>query len=827
MIAALVLCACGRQRASNPEAEWRHAQQLCDAADYDGAMRIARAGIAAAGKQPASEWSWKFRLLQSEILFSQGSTQAALDLLRTPVSDVPHAAELEAQRLTDLGSLSLNNSEYEKAAGFLEQAQSLAGAFPESRVSEDLDLRRGLLALRWRKDFAEAEALFRGALRKANLRGDSYVAGSALGNLGFLKMKAARYDEALAFFERVLGLALPSPVHRAVTLANMGWCYYDLGDLDHARNLFDESDKLMAPIHSRYRSATLGGFGRVYYAREMYAEARIWFRKAADAARDYQVTDLSAEWFTYLAATSLELNDVTAAETYNREAGKVFAGLPGALMRGWQMLNAARIAEVRGDDAAAESGYRSVSESQLYLGARVAAGDRLALLLARLKRPEEARAEFARAADLVENKRAGMVKDEYKITYLASAAQLYRDYVEFLSSRNEAGEALRVAESSRARLLAEKLGREGAARSAPDLRAIQALARDTGTVFLCYWTAPRTSYLWVVTSTSLQQFPLPAENHLKDLVDSYNAAIRDRDLAATGHPAAGPLYEALIKPAEPYAATGSNVVIVPDGPLHRLNFEALLVPKPKPHYWIEDVTISVAPSLNVLTAATAAHPGQSLLLFGDPVSAGAQFPRLRHAADEIQSVEANFPAARTVAITGPAALPAAYAQANPRQFSTIHFVSHAVANQQSPLDSAVILSPGGDSFKLYARDVMNTAIDADLVTLSACESAGTRTYSGEGLVGFAWAFLQAGAHNVVAGLWPVDDASTALIMKQMYAGIHHGKSPGEALRDAKLALVGSQDNYRKPNYWAPFELFTRWLPKTRAARKPLSTPAGA
>ncbi|MDQ2899628.1 MAG: CHAT domain-containing protein, partial [Acidobacteriota bacterium] len=130
----------------------------------------------------------------------------------------------------------------------------------------------------------------------------------------------------------------------------------------------------------------------------------------------------------------------------------------------------------------------------------------------------------------------------------------------------------------------------------------------------------------------------------------------------------------------------------------------------------------------------------------------------------------------------------------------------------SPLDSAVILTPSRNAYKLYAREIIRQPIRADLVTISACRSAGARTYAGEGLVGFAWAFLEAGARKVVAGLWEVDDDSTAAIMNLMYKGIHDGGSPAESLRAAKLSLVHSSGAVRKPYYWAPFQTFTGSLP---------------
>ncbi len=123
----------------------------------------------------------------------------------------------------------------------------------------------------------------------------------------------------------------------------------------------------------------------------------------------------------------------------------------------------------------------------------------------------------------------------------------------------------------------------------------------------------------------------------------------------------------------------------------------------------------------------------------------------------------------------------------------------------------MILSKEGDSYKLYARDIVRHRLNANLVTISACNGSGTRAYSGEGLVGLSWAFLRAGAHNVIAALWEVSDASTPELMDSLYKELSQGKDPAAALRDAKLSLLHSQDPksvFRKPFYWAPFQLYT-------------------
>jgi CHAT domain-containing protein len=140
-------------------------------------------------------------------------------------------------------------------------------------------------------------------------------------------------------------------------------------------------------------------------------------------------------------------------------------------------------------------------------------------------------------------------------------------------------------------------------------------------------------------------------------------------------------------------------------------------------------------------------------------------------------------------------------------FSYIHFVAHGTASRTSPLDSAVILSKQGDDYKLYARDIIQHPLHADLVTISACHGEGVRSYSGEGLVGLSWAFLRAGAHGVIAALWEVNDNSTPQLMDHLYSEIGKGTPPDAALRDAKLALLHSGGVYRRPFYWAPFELY--------------------
>jgi CHAT domain-containing protein len=196
---------------------------------------------------------------------------------------------------------------------------------------------------------------------------------------------------------------------------------------------------------------------------------------------------------------------------------------------------------------------------------------------------------------------------------------------------------------------------------------------------------------------------------------------------------------------------------------------------------------------------------RSLLVVGDPIS--TDLPPLRFAGAEIDAIAALFPGDATETHRGAAATAAAYEASAPERFSMIHFAAHATVTAASPLESSIELTPAAGRHKLYARDVAGRPLRANLVTISACRGAGARAYSGEGLVGFAWAFLRAGARQVIAGLWDVDDQSTARLMATLYRRLAAGDAPAAALRHAKLDLIRSGGNFAKPYYWAPFQLF--------------------
>ncbi len=428
--------------------------------------------------------------------------------------------------------------------------------------------------------------------------------------------------------------------------------------------------------------------------------------------------------------------------------------------------------------------------------------------------PVAAARQYRESLNTLEAARSSLHHEEFRLPFMANAIHLYDDYVQFLVKQGKVTEALQMADFSRAQTLLEGLG-EPPQRFPSAALAPQRVAQSMDGTILFYWLGLDRSFLWAVTPQQTKLFNLPARAKIEALVRSYNKALTGpANVLETGNPDGRKLYDVLVGPAERLIPRNSRVFIIPDSNLNRVNFETLLAPQPAPHFWIEDVEVTNVNSLRLVAASNprrATRPAD-LLLIGDAITAAPQFGELPNAADEINKIAAHFsPSARLILRRSEATAPA-YLAAQPGRFSYIHFVAHGTASQLSPLDSAIVLSksPDSDSFKLYARDIMQHHLNTTLVTISSCYGEGARAYTGEGLVGLSWAFLRAGAHNVIGALWEVSDTSTPQLMDHFYAELRKGSSPSSALRRAKLQMLHSEGVFRKPYYWAPFQLYTRF-----------------
>jgi CHAT domain-containing protein/Flp pilus assembly protein TadD len=814
---ALLLAGCGGVRVP-PDSLYQEVRSEIRRGNLDHALAQADRGYREWRRQPDSKPYWQFRTAKAEVLLAQGKARDALPLLDGDIPAGPAFRELAVRRLMLQGAARTLLAEFSEARRLLEKAAVMAPDTASPILQAEVDLRIGT-ALGLSGDSAGAERHYRKALEAAVRQRDLYLQASALGGVGFSLLRSERVDEAIPWFEQALTLAEKAGARGSVanTLGNLGLCYYELGDFEKADPLTSRAAGLFGEIGDLYRRQSyLRALGdQAFYGRGDIEKATSYYQQALALARQIGERASAARCLERMTDVALSSGDLVSAEEYNREALALSRQIGVRSLEVWALFAQAEIQSARREFTAAQRGFRGVIAAASDYENRHAvwaAHTKLGAIYAQTQRWGEAETEFQTALSTLERTRAKLARDEWKLSFQSGAKEFYQDYVNFLMDRGQSERALEVVESSRARMLAQKLGVLESTLRLPGASRFREMAQALDATLVSVWLGPKRSFLWVVTPKKVESAVLPGEAEFSSAVQAYRGAIQSlRDPLETANPAGRRLSELLLAPITRFAPSGTRVVLAPDGALHELNLEALPAISGKPHYWLEDVTLVVVPSLALLAPGSQSKraDSNSLLLIGDPIVSGSEFAPLPDAEKEVGSLRRRFPGPGTLVLTSAAARPGAYREANPGRFSLIHFSAHATSNRENPLESAVILSKQGEAYKLYAREVIGLPLRARLVTISACRSAGARIYSGEGLVGFAWAFLEAGAQNVIAGLWEVNDRSTAILMDRLYAEIAAGRAPAAALRAAKLDLLKSSGAYRKPYYWAPFQVFTR------------------
>jgi CHAT domain-containing protein len=807
LVIATVTAGCHRLQVRSNEAVYQNAEISFKKGDLTAALAQVGDGFKKCGS--SREWCWKFRLLKADILLAMAQSEAALDLL--DVTETPPTPDLQARRRMHQGQAFYRLTDYPHAEKALGEARTLAVACDSPLLIAEVEIRQGPVFERMGR-FGDADATSRHALQAAIDAGDLYLQANAMGNLGFLALHQFRYEEAIYWLQKTHELSeqIGATTLSAHAVGNLGECFHKLGDFEKALRDFVEAESRFAQVgNRRAQQVWLGDSAIIFLEVGDFAGAMARLNRALAIARELSDRVRIADWLHSLALASIETGQLDAAEQYNNESLAINKDLKDHAQELYNRLRSAQIATRRQQFDSAEKLFESLlntADPALVLAAQ----DGLADLYVQTGDAAQAEAHFRSAIATIESRQVSLTKEDNQLTYLSSLVRFYQSYVDFLVQRGAEERALEVAESSRARILMARVKTPVPVPRGLNAAAFQSLARSSHRILLSYWLAPKKSYVWVITPAKIKMVELPPEKEIRALVESYRTAIEDlRDPIESHHPAGERLSQILLGPIRELVPAGSRVTIVPDGALHSLNFETLPGAGNASKYWIEDVTLSVAPSLGLLLTFHASKKSRpSLLALGDPEPAGEEYPRLPNARKEVEAIAELFPSSNKVVYEGPESIPSAYEKASPARFSLIHFAAHATANRASPLDSALILTREGNAYTLTARAIMAVKLNADLVTLSSCRSAGARAYSGEGLVGLTWAFLQAGARRVIAGLWDVNDESTSILMSRLYGEVTRGVPAEDALRAAKLSLLHAGYPYRKPYYWGPFQLYT-------------------
>lgn len=762
-----------------------------------------------------TEQHWQFLVLKAEILHVQGLEKECLSLLSKELPPSLATSEEATRRKLIQGAASAAIRQFDEAEKFFAEAERLVNSYhPE--LAGEFALRYGTLHF-WKGESAAAEAAYKRALEFARQQKDPFLEAAAIGNLGAVTTLEGHYDESAEWNRAAAELARAVGARGllAKTLGNTGWSYAELGDYRNALKFYEQAKE--ASSLSRLLADQTRWSTSIAYAHEGLnddASAEAMLRETLPLARSQDEKEILAQCLTQLAWIALKAGRNDEAEKYNKEATNVESkGLGPRLVLDSILLRGA-IAANRRDYKEAENSFgKVIQESHASKFQKWKAQAELAGVYWAEGLNDDAEKQYRLSLSTIEEVRASIPSQELRLTFLFNTIRFYSNYIDFLLACHRVEDALQVADLSRARTLAEGLGAVPKALSfpLPNFHPLE-IAQRRKAVLLVYWLGPQQSYLWVITPTKISPFTIARQSEVEALVNDYRTAMQSgKDLVAGGGAEGQKLYTMLVAPAEKLIPRNARVIVLADAKLHRLNFETLVVPGATPHYWIEDVTVSTASSLTLLAwrSARSAKRPRGLLLVGN-AEGNKDFPSLPQAPEEMKDIEQYFPEREREVLEGKQATPNAYLESEPERFSYVHFVTHGTSSLSHPLESAVILSPDGDGYKLYAREIVQQHLNASLVTVSACNGAGTESYSGEGLVGLSWAFVRAGAHNVISALWEVSDVSTPQLMDALYGGLSKGRDPASALRDAKLKLLHSEDSdsaFRKPYYWAPFQLY--------------------
>lgn len=807
------LCGCQRPPVETPESSYEQAVELLRRGDLGGAgQRVDSALRAHRGKLPG-DLEQRFRLLKAEVLLTGGEHKEARPLLDVASGRQGGFEKIEARRLYLTAVAERLAGRYDESLKRAGEAGAMAAQAKETELVLQLKILAGLNLVS-KHQFAAGEEMLQQAEREARQQFPGQVA-EALRALSLSRIRQRRFDEALPYAERSAAVSgqLGQRLKESRALGNIAICYAYLGEFNMAAEYQQRADRLFEENGDKL--SLLRGYGtegNIHIESGAAATAVAPYRRAYDLATALGLEDEAALWAGNLSLALIEAGNWDEADRWNRRCLELRARLGRQSALVYAQVNSARIEAGRGRSREAELEYRRILEEEQPVEIRWLVYAGLAQVLAAKQETREAEHYFRESLALIEKAQSELLQQELRITYLARLIEFYQAYVDFLVRQGKAEEALRVADSSRARVLEERLG-HGLAAAPSKNHDYRHISRRTGARLLSYWLAPRRSFVWLVDAASVRLFELPDSSELSRMINNYRRIVEEglHDPIRLRLPEAEKLATTLLGPVKDLIPPGARVIVVPDGALHHLNLETLPVGGDQAHYWLEDVRLAVSPSLACLNARSALPGGRpgSALLIGDSMETDKRFPRLQYAAEEMELIQRRFSAGAVEILKGEKASPQTVLSAPIQRYSIIHFSTHAEANIRSPLDSAIILSPEGQRYKLYARDLLNKRLNADLVTVSACSSAGVRAYAGEGLIGFSWVFLQAGARAVIAGLWDVNDRSTALLMDSLYAGLAAKKRPAEALHDAKVTMYREHSAYRRPYYWGPFQTYLR------------------
>jgi len=767
--------------------------------------------------------------------------QKALDSFTEARAAYKLIGDLQSQAgmLSNIGWIYGLLGENQKSVDFHEQAleahRAIGDHFDEARSLSNIGASYSRLG-----EYQKALNIHLRVLSIRRAKGDRGGQAITLNNIGNCYDHLGEKQKALDFYSQALTLmpALADRFYIATTLNNIGAVYRDLGEHQKALDYFSQSLLIRRTIGDQNGEATtLFHIARLERDRGNLVEARNRIEAALATIESLR---------TNVASQQLRASFFASVRQYHEFDIDL-------LMR----LHKQRPSE--GFDAAAlQTSEKSRARSLLELLKEARAEIRQGVDPALLARERTLRKTISERADL----QMQMLRGKHTEEQAAAAAK----EIDALTTDYEQVQAQIRHTSPRYAALTEP--------APLTLKQIQTEVLDDETLLLEYAVGEEKSFLWAVTPSSIKSFELPKRSEIESVARRVYEILTARNQAAAEETpeqrrerigqadadyakASLALSQILLGPVAA-ELKGKRLVIVGEGLLQYTAFAALPIPDAPPGVastlLIADHEIISVPSASVLAvlrreAAGRNPPDKTVAVLADPVfdssdprvvgtgknrtpaveataltsdvkrsatESGLQnFARLRFSRQEAEQIARFASEGKKLAAVDFNASRALATSLELAHYSIIHFATHGLINNQHPELSGVVLSlvdeqghPQNGFLRLY--DIYNLRLEANLVVLSACQTALGKQIKGEGLVGLTRGFMYAGAPRVVASLWQVDDRATAQLMGRFYeAMLGQGLRPAEALRAAQVSMMKDR-RWQAPYYWAGFTLQGEW-----------------
>lgn len=739
-----------------------------------------------------------------------------------------------------------------------EEAQRLALALGEKQWAARAKGELGLIAF-LDGDGTKAGRLVGGALLSAMASGDIGAQIRYLELIGNGFNELQRWEEALLFFNRAIRLATKT---RDAGFPFMA--YEGKGEVLMA--LHREGEARVALEHALDEAKVESRYGHQTQCLILLGRLEVQNGNLSEAIRDLEQAGMAGQrlsFYRMVADAMFEVAEVYRQEGELKKAEKRLSeGLDASQRVGdryYVPRNLTALAELKaqeGDARGAEALYEraedvidglvidmpgAYSRSSL-IGALSDTYLRHFELAARANNPSKAfeileRARGRTVADFLRARPIGKTADPPGSAAMADQISALQLQLMRSESPDESRELLENLEEAEVRLAYlkeqsdQQRNRVLFGRPAGLVAVQQILKADE--LLLEYVLDEPKSFCVAVSRTEIRLIPLPAgRRQIEDLTGRYISQIEAQQ---AGDKAAAELYQLLLAPFASQLVN-KRLIIVPDGKLHLLPFDSLRDPEGR--YVLASSVIVRSPSATVLevvrTKLRTHPPGRTLLavgavpyqtgpravaeLAGSPnlvgrvvrglsEMAGVHLENLPESEDEVEGVARELGGENSIVLTGDAATESRFKSEPLDEFKVLHLAVHAIPSIHYPERAALVLgrdTSSGQDGLLQQRDIAGLSLNADLVTLSACDTAVGKLEGEEGITSLASAFLAAGSKAVVATLWSVDDDSTAELMKRFYHHLAEGEDKASALRQAKMDFINEHGGNVVPFYWAGF-----------------------